>query len=101
MSACSSYYYFFKTHCDYRWLFINKCRAFTVYEVIHTPSSGNLLKELVSRLSVSNVRCKMYPIAWEENERDDVNGCKLLKESNRANCWWKISKQITTESYLM
>lgn len=21
----------------------------------------------------------MYPIAWEENERDDVNGCKLLK----------------------
>lgn len=79
MPACSLYYYFFKTHCDYRWLFINKCRAFTVYEVIHTPSSGNLLKELVSRLSVSNVRCKMYPIAWEENERDDVNGCKLLK----------------------
>lgn len=50
-----------------------------MYKVIHTPSSGNLLKELVSRLSVSNVRCKMYPIAWEENERDDVNGCKLLK----------------------
>lgn len=51
-------------------------RALTLCEVIHTPSSGNLLKELVSRLSVSNVRFKTYHIAQEKNQRDDMNGCK-------------------------
>lgn len=41
-----------------------------MYEVIHTPSSGKLLKELVSRLSVSNVRFKMYHIAQEKKSRE-------------------------------